>query len=63
MTEQQDGPETTEATGTPATGEPRVDEALRGVEDLDGLPVDEHADRLAAAHAALQEVLRSPSGP
>ena len=44
----------------PETGDPRVDDALRGVADLDGVPVDEHAERLSAAHAALQEVLRTP---
>ena len=44
----------------PETGDPRVDEALRGVADLDGVPVDEHAERLSAAHGALQEVLRTP---
>lgn len=47
----------------PGTDDPRVDEALQGVADLDDHPVDEHAPRLAAAHATLQEVLRSPSGP
>jgi hypothetical protein len=47
----------------PRTGDPRVDEALGGVADLDEHPVDEHAERLAAAHGALQEVLRSPSAP
>jgi hypothetical protein len=31
------------------------------VDDLDDAPVDEHADRLSAAHAALQEVLRTPA--
>ena len=47
----------------PETGEPRVDDALRGVAGLDDAPVDEHADRLSAAHGALQEVLRQPSEP
>lgn len=47
----------------PETGDPRVDEALRGVADLDGVPVDEHAERLSAAHGALQEVLRTPVEP
>lgn len=45
----------------PETGDRRVDEALRGVDDLDAAPVDEHAERLSAAHSALQEVLRTPS--
>jgi len=49
--------------GVPETGDARVDDALRGVADLDGVPVDEHAERLSAAHAALQEVLRTPVDP
>ena len=44
----------------PETGDPRVDDALRGVDDLHGAPVDEHAERLSTAHTALQEVLRTP---
>jgi hypothetical protein len=47
----------------PETGDARVDEALRGVDDLDDAPVDEHAERLSAAHSALQEVLRTPVDP
>lgn len=48
----------------PQTGDPRVDDALRSVDDLDETPVDEHAERLSAAHATLQEVLRTPTdGP
>jgi hypothetical protein len=47
----------------PETGDRRVDEALRGVADLHDAPVDEHAERLSAAHSALQEVLRSPVEP
>jgi hypothetical protein len=45
------------------TGDPRVDDALRGLADLDGVPVDEHAERLSAAHGVLQEVLRTPADP
>lgn len=45
----------------PQTGNPRVDDALRGVEDLSEVPVDEHAERLSRVHAALQEVLRTPA--
>lgn len=48
---------------TPETGEPRVDRALQEVADLDDVPVDGHAERLSAAHAALQEVLRQPADP
>ena len=44
----------------PVTGDHRVDEALRALDDLDAAPVDEHAERLTTAHAALQEVLRQP---
>ena len=47
----------------PETGDPRVDAALRGLDDLGEVPVDEHADRLSAAHGALQEVLRTPVEP
>jgi hypothetical protein len=45
------------------TGDRRVDEALRGIADLHDAPVDEHAERLSAAHSALQEVLRTPVDP
>ncbi|GAA3577973.1 hypothetical protein GCM10022197_39110 [Microlunatus spumicola] len=45
----------------PETGDPRVDAALRGVDDLAAAPVDEHAERLSTAHNALQEVLRTPA--
>jgi len=47
----------------PETGDPRVDEALRGVDDLAETPVDQHAERLSAAHSTLQEVLRTPVEP
>ncbi len=56
------GPEP-EAPQAPQTGDQRVDDALRSVADLDGSPVDEHAERLTAAHGALQEVLRQPTEP
>ncbi len=46
---------------SPETGDPRVDDAVRAVDGLDDLPVDEHAERLSAAHATLQEVLRTPT--
>lgn len=52
-----------EPTAPPQTGDERVDDALREVADLEDAPVDEHAERLAAAHTALQEVLRQPSEP
>jgi hypothetical protein len=47
----------------PDTGDPRVDAALRGLDDLGETPVDEHAERLTTAHGALQEVLRTPVEP
>jgi len=47
----------------PQTNEPRVDRALEDLEGLHDVPVDEHVDRLTAAHAALQEVLRQPVDP
>lgn len=47
----------------PETGDARVDDALRGVDDLDEAPVDEHAERLSTAHTALQDVLRTPVDP
>jgi hypothetical protein len=47
----------------PETGDARVDDALRGVDGLEDTPVDEHAERLSAAHSALQEVLRTPVEP
>ncbi|SER25684.1 hypothetical protein [Microlunatus flavus] len=49
--------------GAPETGDARVDAALGGVAGLDDVDVDEHAERLGAAHAALQEVLRQPADP
>ncbi len=57
-------PDVTPGPGSaPATGEPRVDRALADLGDLDETPVDEHVDRLTAAHTALQEVLRQPVDP
>lgn len=44
----------------PETGDVRVDDALRGVDDLAEVPVDEHAEHLSTAHSALQDVLRTP---
>ena len=42
---------------TPATGEPRVDAALRLLERLPGLPVAEHPQLFEQVHAQLSEVL------
>ncbi len=40
-----------------ATGEPRVDEALRKLDGLAGLPVAEHPAVFEQAHARLRDVL------
>ena len=48
----------------PATGEPRVDAALRLLERLPGLPVAEHPQLFEQVHAQLSEVLGElDSGP
>ena len=41
----------------PATGEPRVDAALRLLERLPGLPVSEHPELFEQVHAQLSDVL------
>jgi len=60
-------PESAAASAPPATGEPRVDAALRLLERLPGLPVAAHAELLEQVHAQLSEVLSEldsgPSGP
>ncbi|MEP7025991.1 MAG: hypothetical protein ABJB47_19770, partial [Actinomycetota bacterium] len=45
------------AQGQPATGEPRVDEALAGLGQLAGLPVAEHPAVFEQVHRKLREVL------
>jgi len=51
----------------PATGQPRVDAALRLLDRLPGLPVSEHPELFEQVHAQLSEVLgeldSGPSGP
>jgi hypothetical protein len=48
----------------PATGEPRVDAALRLLERLPGLPVSEHSQLFEQVHAQLSDVLGElDSGP
>jgi hypothetical protein len=42
---------------SPATGEPRVDAALKLLERLPGLPVSEHPELFERVHAQLSEVL------
>jgi hypothetical protein len=41
----------------PATGEPRVDEALARLDELAGLPVTEHGEVFEHVHRRLREVL------
>ena len=67
LAEQAQPPEATETT-EPAdmTGEPRVDEALRGLAELVDLPVTEHPQVYESIHGALAEVLgelRPAAGP
>ena len=51
----------------PATGELRVDAALRLLDRLPGLPVSEHPELFEQVHAQLSEVLgeldSGPAGP
>ena len=51
------GPEGLAAADSPATGEPRVDAALKLLERLPGLPVSEHPELFEQVHAQLSEVL------
>jgi hypothetical protein len=44
-------------TERPTTGEPRVDEVLRGLDELAELPVSEHPAVFEHLHARLREVL------
>ncbi len=50
-------PELPVAPELPATGEPRVDAALKLLERLPGLPVSEHPQLFEQVHAQLSEVL------
>jgi hypothetical protein len=51
-------------TPAPATGEPRVDAALKLLDRLPGLPVSEHSELFEQVHAQLSEVLGElDSGP
>ena len=62
MTDQSQGElEDVEPTSAPPqTGNPAIDDALLGLADLPSAPVEEHHDRLAHVHAALQEALDRP---
>ena len=42
-----------DVTVVPSTGNPTIDEALQGLQDLPSKPLVEHHDRLARAHEAL----------
>jgi hypothetical protein len=44
-------------TRAPATGQPRVDAALRLLDRLPGLPVSDHPELFEQVHAQLSEVL------
>jgi hypothetical protein len=50
-------PEAPAAPDLPATGEPRVDAALKLLERLPGLPVSDHPELFEQVHAQLSEVL------
>ncbi len=49
----------TEPPGGPApdTGDPEIDAAVAGLDQLEGLPVADHHDVLAGAHDRLQRAL------
>ena len=47
-------------TAVPSTGNPTIDEALQGLQDLPVKPLAEHHDRLAGAHEALHVALERP---
>jgi len=57
-------PEAPAAPEPPATGEPRVDAALKLLERLPGMPVSDHPELFEQIHAQLSEVLGDlDSGP
>jgi hypothetical protein len=57
-------PEAPAAPESPATGEPRVDAALKLLERLPGMPVSDHPELFEQIHAQLNEVLGDlDSGP
>jgi hypothetical protein len=49
--------------GDEAAGDPRVDEALRALELLSDLPVDQHPAVYEAVQDKLQDVLADLDGP
>ena len=44
----------------PQTGHAQIDDALRGLADLDSAPLADHHDRLAKAHEVVDEALHRP---
>jgi hypothetical protein len=42
----------------PPTGDPAIDDALRGLDELRSAPLAEHHDQLARAHEALHVALQ-----
>jgi hypothetical protein len=62
MTEQSRGDfvDTEPTADSPETGNPAVNEALLGLAGLASAPLEEHHDRLAEVHAALQDALDRP---
>jgi len=44
----------------PQTGHAQIDDALRGLNDLDSAPLADHHDRLAKAHEVVDEALLRP---
>lgn len=44
----------------PETGVPDVDEVMRSVEELEGRPVEEHAQVFETAHERLRRALDTP---
>ena len=49
----------TQPTPTPATGNERLDAALRDVANLSGVDVSEHAARFEAAHDVMRDILNT----
>lgn len=48
-----------ESTGTESTGNERIDEALKRLESLDELDINDHPEQFDAIHQALRESLAS----
>jgi hypothetical protein len=48
-----------EPTGAGGSGDARVDDALRRLDDLDGLPLTDHVERYERVHTDLQDTLNA----